>query len=337
MASGLVSQLLKQSAYRSNCPSPGGPSVCPFPSFDPQADASALNYALNAKGVDEDTIISILTTRTNDQRQQIAAVYQQDVGKSLKDVVKSNLSTKLKMVVLYLLKTPAQFDAHQLSKAMKGFGTDEDCLIEILVTRKNKEIKEIIKAFREEFGKDLAETIKGDTSGAFLKALLVLLEASRDEGDVVDYDLADDDARALYHAGEKKEGTDIDTFIKILSSRNFAHLNIVFERYTKYSPHEVDKALELELKGDIENLLITLVKCIVNTPAYFAEKLHLSMEGHGTCDERLIRIICSRSEVDLMDIKMEYKAKYGKTLNSAIKDETKGDYEKILLALCGDE
>ncbi|XP_078423257.1 annexin A1a [Cetorhinus maximus] len=334
MASNLVSVFLQQ-AMQSHYPSPSGPTITPFPNFDANADAVALNNALHAKGVDEETIIHILTTRTNWQRQRIAADYQQSVGKQLKDVLKSKLSSKLETVVLDLLQTPAQFDAHQLHSAMKGLGTDEDCLVEILVSRSNKEIKEIIKVYKEEFSSDLEERIKLDTSGEFQKALIALLKASRDESCAVDHDLADDDARALYEAGEKRKGTDVDTFIKILTSRNSAHMQTVFERYTKYSKHEVDKALDLELKGDIENALISLVKCIGNKPDYFAEKLYNSMKGYGTRDKVLIRILISRSEVDLKDIKVAYKAKYGTTLYKAIKDDTKGDYEKILLALCG--
>ncbi|XP_041042157.1 annexin A1a [Carcharodon carcharias] len=334
MASNLVSVFLQQ-AMQSNYPSPSGPTITPFPNFDANADAVALNNALHAKGVDEETIIHILTTRTNWQRQRIAADYQQSVGKQLKDVLKSKLSSKLEIVALDLLQTPAQFDAHQLHSAMKGLGTDEDCLVEILVSRSNKEIKEIIKAYKEEFSSDLEERIKSDTSGEFQKALIALLKASRDESCAVDHDLADDDARALYEAGEKRKGTDVDTFIKILTSRNSAHMQTVFERYTKYSKHEVDKALDLELKGDIENALISLVKCTGNKPDYFAEKLYNSMKGYGTRDKMLIRILISRSEVDLKDIKVAYKAKYGTTLYKAIKDDTKGDYEKILLALCG--
>ncbi|XP_067839177.1 annexin A1a [Heptranchias perlo] len=335
MALNLVSALLQQAEYRSNSPSTSGPTVTPFPNFDASADAVALNKAINAKGVDEESIIHILTTRTNWQRQQIAQDYQQSAGKQLKDVLKSKLSSKLETVVLDLLQTPAQFDANQLYYATKGLGTDEDCLIEILVSRSNKEIKEIIKAYKEEFNCGLEEQIKSDTSGGFQKALIALLKASRDEGCTVDYDLADDDARALYEAGEKRKGTDVDAFINILTSRNFPHLQKVFERYTKYSKHDVDKALDLELNGDIENVLISLVKCIGNKPAYFAEKLNNSMKDFGTKDKILIRIMVSRSEVDMKDIKIEYKAKYGKTLYKAILDDTKGDYEKILLALCG--
>lgn len=336
MACNLVSVFLQQ-AMQSNYPAPSGPTITPFPNFDASADAAALNNAIQAKGVDEETIINILTTRTNLQRQQIAAEYQQSEGKQLKDVMARKLSGKLETVALALLQTPAQFDAHQLYYAMKGLGTDEDCLIEILVSRSNKEIKEIIKAYKEEFKSELEDKIKSDTSKDFQKALITLLKASRDESCEVDHDLADDDARALYEAGEKRKGTDVDTFINILTSRNAAHMRTVFERYTKYSKHEVDKALDLELSGDIENVLISLVKCIGSKHTYFAERLYNSMKGRGTQDKVLIRIMISRSEVDLKDIKVAYKAKYGTTLYKAIKDDTKGDYETILLALCGSD
>lgn len=57
------------------------------------------------------------------------------------------------------------------------------------------------------------------------------------------------------------------------------------------------------------------------------------MKGAGTRHKALIRIMVSRSEVDMNDIKAFYQKKYGVSLCQAILDETKGDYEKILVAL----
>uniref|UniRef100_A0A673CFI4 Annexin n=1 Tax=Sphaeramia orbicularis TaxID=375764 RepID=A0A673CFI4_9TELE len=296
-----VSQVLKKEG-----------TVTAAPNFSPSGDAAVLDKAIKAKGVDENTIIEILVKRSNEQRQQIKEAYQQASGKPLESALKNALKGDLEDVVLALLKTPAQYDAQQLKQAMKGLGTDEDTLIEILASRTNRELEEVKKAYKAEYKKELEDDIKSDTSGDFKKALIELCKASRTEG--VSEPLIDSDARALYEAGEGRKGKDCSVFIEILTTRSAAHLRKVFERYSKYSKVDVAQAIDLEMKGDIESCLT----------------------GKGTRKNILTRIMVSRSEIDMIRIKEEYKKNYGKTLYQDILDDTKGDYEKILLALCGE-
>ncbi|XP_056379156.1 annexin A1-like [Hyla sarda] len=313
-----------------------GPSLKATSGLNPAQDAANLEKAMKAKGVDEGPIIEILTNRTNCERQQIKTTYQQQTGKCLDDALKKALSSHLEEVVLALMKTPAQYDAHCLKGAVKGLGTDEATLIEILVSRDNRELREINKVYKEEFKKELSKDVASDTSGDFQKALLALIKGERSESTAVNEEQADNDARALYEAGEKRKGTDVPTFINLLTSRSIPHLRQVFARYSRYSKNDMTKALDLELKGDIESCLISLVKCIVSKPAYFAERFYLAMKGSGTKHKDLIRLLVSRNEIDLNEIKTHYKRLYGKSLRQAIKEEKlKGDYETIVLALCG--
>lgn len=194
---------------------------------------------------------------------------------------------------------------------------------------------DINRFYREELKRDLAKDITSDTSGDFRNALLSLAKGDRSEDFGVNEDLADSDARALYEAGERRKGTDVNVFNTILTTRSYPHLRRVFQKYTKYSKHDMNKVLDLELKGDIEKCLTAIVKCATSKPAFFAEKLHQAMKGAGTRHKALIRIMVSRSEIDMNDIKAFYQKMYGISLCQAILDETKGDYEKILVALCG--
>ncbi|KAL4640356.1 annexin A5-like [Arapaima gigas] len=57
--------------------------------------------------------------------------------------------------------------------------------------------------------------------------------------------------------------------------------------------------------------------------------------GFGRDEYTTTRIMVSRSEVDMLDIRAEFKKKFSISLHSMIQNETSGDYGKTLLLLCG--
>ena len=116
-------------------------------------------------GTDENAIIDILPYRSNDQRQEILATFKQMFGKDLKKELRSELSGNLLQVVEALLETPADYAAAELRKAVKGAGTDETALIEILCTASNATIENVKRSYKKLFARDLEKDVADDTSG----------------------------------------------------------------------------------------------------------------------------------------------------------------------------
>ncbi|XP_017261744.1 annexin A2-like [Kryptolebias marmoratus] len=314
------------------------PTVVPALDFDPDRDASRIETAIKTKGVDEQTIIDILTKRTYSQRREIAFAYEKRAKKDMITALKGALSGSLEAVILGLMKSPVQYDASVIRGSIQGLGTDEDTLIELLCSRSNTELMEIKSVYKELFKKDLEKDVAGDTSGNFAKLLLALVQTKRAEPSaIVDFEKIDSDARALYEAGVKRKGTDVNTWISIMSERSVPHLRKVFERYRSYSPYDMQESIVKEVKGDLQNAFLVLVRCIENKQQYFATRLQEAMKGKGAKEKMLTRVIVSRCEVDLKKICAEFKANSGQSLQQAITEHTKGDYQKALLSICGPE
>uniref|UniRef100_A0A2K6GR57 Annexin n=1 Tax=Propithecus coquereli TaxID=379532 RepID=A0A2K6GR57_PROCO len=192
-------------------------SVKAYTNFDAERDALNIETAIKTKGVDEVTIVNILTNCSNRRTK-----------KELASVLKSALSGHLEMVILSLLKTPAQYDASELKASMKGLGTDEDSLIEIICSRTNQELQEINRVYKEMYKTDLEKDIICDTSGDFHKLMVALAKGRRaEDGSVIDYELIDQDAWDLYDAGVKRKGTDIPKWINIMTELSVCHLQKV--------------------------------------------------------------------------------------------------------------
>uniref|UniRef100_A0A8D0CGS9 Annexin n=1 Tax=Scleropages formosus TaxID=113540 RepID=A0A8D0CGS9_SCLFO len=288
-------------------------------------------------GTNEATIIEILAHRTIAQRQSIKEAFKRSVGKDLPDELRSELTGNFEKVVLGLLMPAPVYDAYELRNAIKGAGTDEACLIEILASRTNDEIRALRTCYKTEYDRDLEEDICGDTSGMFCRVLVSLLTAGRDESTTVNEVQAVQDAKELYEAGEARWGTDEVKFLTVLCVRNRNHLLQVFEEYRKISGRDIEDSIKREMSGCLEDVLLAIGEYDPHFVNHSPALLSCAVQGLGTTDSILIRVMVSRAEIDMVDIKAEFLKMYGKTLYSFIKGDTSGDYRKILLELCGGE
>ncbi|XP_042859602.1 annexin B9-like isoform X4 [Penaeus japonicus] len=332
--------LTAQSAPRTHAAAPGGsllayteiPTVTAMGHFDPSSDAAALRKAMKGFGTDEAAIIAILSRRTSDQRQQIMLKYQQSYGRDLVKDLKSELSGKFEDVVIALMTPLPLFLATEIHNAISGIGTNERTLVEILCTRDNASLMVIKNAYYQHYRKKLEEDLHGDTSGDFRRLLISMCACARDESNC-DPALANSLAQQLYKAGEGKMGTDEAEFNRILSAYSYPLLRCVFDEYKKIKGKTFGDAIDSELSGDLKLGMKTVYQCIENRAAFFAKELRNSMAGAGTNDRALIRLVVSRSEIDMGNIKQEYQKLFKKPLEKDIKDDVGGDYKKLLIGL----
>ncbi|OUM65615.1 hypothetical protein PIROE2DRAFT_20295 [Piromyces sp. E2] len=298
--------------------------------------AKNLRDAMKGIGTDEKKLISVLGKYPPLQMNQIIKGYKSNYGKNLIDDVKSETSGNFGKLACALSMPIIEYDVKCLHDAIAGLGTDDDCLMEILVGRTNADINALRTEYKRIYGKDVENDVKGDTSGYVRRLYTVLLQGNRDETNNARDAVAD--AETLYRAGEGKIGTDEMAFISMLCNRPDAHLRQVFDIYQQKHGHTIEKAISKEFSGDIKKALTNLVSSIRNKAEYIATLFEKSMKGMGTDDDKLIRLtVRHRAPYVMTPIKEAYKTKYGKTLAKRIKGDTSGDYCKLLLACIHEE
>uniref|UniRef100_A0A4W5KBK0 Annexin n=1 Tax=Hucho hucho TaxID=62062 RepID=A0A4W5KBK0_9TELE len=304
-------------------------TVTDAPDFDAGADAETLYNAMKGIGSDKEAILDLVTGRSNAQRQEIVQAYKSSYGKNLIDDLKYELTGNFERLIVSLMRPQAYHDAKEIHDAIKGAGTDEKCLIEVLASRNNQQIHNLVEAYKDAYGSDIEEDVTGDTSGHFKKMLVVLLQVR-----VVHADLVEEDAQALFAAGEEQWGTEESIFIMLLGNRSVNHLQMVFDKYQEIAEKPIEDSIKSELSGDFERLMLAVVQCIRSVPMYFAKRLYKSMKGLGTQDNTLIRIMICRSEIDMLDIRECFRMRYEKSLYNMIKTVTFRRYNASSLKLC---
>lgn len=310
----------------------GKPTVTASNNFNPVQDAEDLREAM--KRLDENILINILCRRTYEERQEIIRTFKTLFKRDLFKDVKSVTSGHFRDVLLGLLMPQADFICTCLKEAMKGLGADENTIIQIAVILPNSMMKSINETYLKMYKKSLESELKSELSGNIRTLVLAIFSGCRNESVEIDVGAAKADAYTLYNACTGRLDTDEEAVNTIFCQRNYQQLDLIFKLYEKKMNRTIEKVIESELSGDSKKLLLAICKCIAKKSEYFAEGLYNCSDNlTSRTNSHIIRILITRCDVDLKDIKKSFEKLSRKTLAQFVKEETRGDYQKALLAL----
>ncbi|KAG5734871.1 Annexin A11, partial [Termitomyces sp. T112] len=194
--------------------------------------------------------------------------------------------------------------------------------------------------YKYKYGSDLSVKIRDDLSGQTEKLYLIALNARRPtESTPIDYTLVDKDILDLFNAGQGKRGRNEMVFFNIICQRSRAHLSAVVGGFgAKY--RSLTKVIKSEFTGHMRASLLFAVEGVKPKRDQRgiwrdAKMIDKAMVGFGTRDKQLVyRIVRAQWDRErFVAIKEAYHRRTGKTLESRVKSETSGDYQKLMLAL----
>ncbi|CAH9089418.1 unnamed protein product [Cuscuta epithymum] len=274
-------------------------------------------------------------------RQQYKEVYGEDPAHSLQTLGRITGTEKLpetatSEALAMALLSPYERDAALAREALRPDDFNFRALVEIFTCRKSSHVQLIQRAYKAKFSTRLDNDICCIDSPSFQKILMALSASHKAHDCDVSQHTAKCDAMRLYQTGEGKSGGAIDeaVVLEILSKRSVPQLKLTFSCYKHIYGHTYTRSLKHGRLGEFEDALIITVKCIYSPSKYFSQVMHACLKGKRVGKGDLVRIIVTRSEVDLDKIQMVFKDKYDLELKDAICESIPpGDYREFLVML----
>lgn len=294
-----------------------------------------IRAACKGWGTSEKRLINAIGSTTGEDRMKIAIKYQDMFEKDLIDVMESECgSGDFGLALQYLAMSPVAAECAMIKKACDGLGTNEKLLYTILCGRSNKDMEMLKKTFYKIYTDDLTSLVGGESGGSFKKVLVASLQAAEEEWDP-DYhteEKAAEDAETIYENGQGRFGSDPEQLVKTIVMSPPKHLKMVNFQYADKYGYTLLKALEEELGGDGESAALFTLSMKLKPYETVAKLIKSACAGFGT-DELLLTCCIIRYQDLLPHVCMAHEELFEKSIQTRVKDECRGDYERLLLTL----
>lgn len=286
-------------------------------------------------GTDEKALIRVLGSLGPLEINGVKTAFQARHHRDLMKDIHSETSGHFRDGLMGIVRGPLDQDCHVLHDAIKGAGTKESALNDVLLGRSNADINAIKIHYHHTHHRSLESDVKGDLSMKTERLFDMVMSARRNEESAplipqqIEADVAE-----IYRATEGRAGADQIAVCSILTSRSDSQIRAIAQAYKQRYHRSLDENIKKEFSGHMEDALLFIVRAAEDPAKHDADLLEDAMRGLGTNDHKLIRriIMMHWNPQRLDQANRAYQHFYHRSLAERVRGETRGDYEKLMLA-----
>ena len=278
----------------------------------------------------EKEVLEIVINNDLETRLSIAKYYEAVYTTPLQDDLKAKLNPHFRNLVMDLFLSPVDYDVQQLKTSFKGFSIDEGVIFEILTSRSYEMLQEINKLYKVQNGKEIRQEIEKNFGNPFKKNLITLLNTQRNVNSHPDKAQCERDAEILYSTQETNWSND-DIFNNIFALKSPEELVLIGRYYYRKTGVTLIDAIEKKMSGKVKTFFRELLYNVILPAELFAEKIYEAIKGIGTNTTILNRVLATRNEIDMPEIRELYFWKYKVNMKDDIIGDTSGNYQKLCL------
>ncbi|KAH3779428.1 annexin A13-like [Dreissena polymorpha] len=222
--------------------------------------------------------------------------------------------------------------AEKLKNAMDGFGTNEDEIIEVLVTHNNAQRQKIAATYAQAYGKPLKDDLIAELTGDLEECIVALILPPRDL-----------DAQMI-HDAIQGAGTNETMLIGVLCSRSNKEILEIKAAYKRMYDADLNDDIQGDTSGYFARMMYSVVtgarqesKADEHLAYEEAQKLiEAGVQSLGT-DECAFNAVLGVSSFDHLRLvfKKYQELREGNTIEDDIKSEMSGTLQEGYLAIVG--
>ena len=289
--------------------------------------------SLYRKKIDEETIVSILSTTSNLDRQIIRLFYKKKFPNLIQKDIQTQLSGDFGKLVLNLFDLPYEYDARELHRSLTSFSKDEKAIIEIIITRPRSHLTLVQKIYKKFYNVSLKNDILNLSDKTFSEFLITILASNRPSGLTLKPNDAYNIAKDIIKNGVKQYGKNVNLFKQVFVDRSREDLIMISRAFYDLYKKNLYDVIDNEISGINKKLIKDILFGLITPAQWFAKKAYKAMKGAGTDDKTLIRVIVSRAEIDMEDIRDYYFRDRNTDLRNDIDGDCSGAYGQLLMNL----